>query len=562
MPRQPPRIQALCIGAGRYQYIDTLIDAPKDAETMHNKFEDTPLCKSSLNLNPTSKEDMRKQLQNLADYSYGRPPQVTFTFYAGHGCQLTSGPLAMLPCNFKAAEEETKMEEGTFTLDELLDILYESHSTLNEIPVVFVMDACRDSIQGRSLALEAAEPRRPARTSIFCSCSRGQLASDESSFFQDLLDPEHGIFAINQRLIDGLMFALEQSRAVSGQLARSFSLEDVPKKFCIKEDKTAKSDVDQIESAGRRGIETSQQQTSPDAAIVAAYSPRAREEIEHLQSSLLQVIKGALNSFAAGTSPGKAMFMFLALFLHYKETEFSEAWLISCLHALLLQGEKGVSMMINDNLMNHRITSSSLKQWIAECCPRIDQNKLVFAALDFSVRTELQRCLNSNPDMARREREEWVANVANVCYTNDFSVQAAMDMANEYLSSRLAGREGEGLRALLSIQVFERIVETGSYVVFMRMSPLASACLSQFLAEQVRKRLHGNEGADQVFRTWISSSGWLSSISEHRELRQYLDEDEEKRLIEILCSVGQLQHFVDLTTLEGQGEKLTRRLCL
>eukprot|EP00960_Hanusia_phi_P029668 748089-Hanusia_phi.AAC.1 len=564
--RRRVRVQAICFGAGDYKNVDKLVDAPKDARTLHAKIEATEHCRCILALDPQSKEEMRRQLAELADACYTATPEITIVFFAGHGCQLTTGPLAMFPCDFTSSEDVEKMEGELFTLNDLLQVLRESHSKDHDIPVLFIMDACRKAVPGHSIRMEAAETYHEERTTVVCSCSRAQLAEDESSFFKDLLDPLQGLFAVNMPLRDALLFVLRRSRTRT-QWGRSFSLEDVPERFCINHDPTCGADRMEMLRAIRRLFEWSEPKTSTcppktstcpppaDKVIVAAYSPRAKEEAENLKSELLAVIEGALKGLQADTSEQKFCCLFLSLFLRYEETKFASEDIQNELLTTAKNNPGRFLKHLEPDLRAKEITSASFSAWIHDRCPQVAPAKLIFAALDFSVRREMDRMLQFDPDRARREREEWDANVTSVGYTDKVEFEDAMKLAEQHLRLKLFGEPGEERTSWLSVGILDKVVETGSYVVFMETTSLVSACLSQFLADQVRTRIGGRGAGGELFRTWMSSSGWLSSTCEYRELRQSVDKEEEEKLIQDLKRVGQLAEFVDWKTLQRGGER-------
>ena len=139
-PRKVQRARALVIGNGRYAYLGTLPNPPRDAQAIAAKLRSYGI-EVDLHLNL----DRSGLVRALAEFqSRATGSDVNLLFYAGHGLQV-GGINFIVPVDMQAeAANMGTVKLNTVSLDDALDYLPASTR------VVF-LDACRDNPISRTL---------------------------------------------------------------------------------------------------------------------------------------------------------------------------------------------------------------------------------------------------------------------------------------------------------------------------------------------------------------------------------------------------------------------------
>ena len=555
------RVEALCIGADAYTHIAPLVEAVNDACRMHRELQDSPGCSSFLLANPTTRQSMLDMLSSLARACQTNQSELVLVLYAGHAIQLSSGESAMLTCDVVRPEVSEETRGSRVTVGDVLSAMAAGAENVEGLPpLLVIMDASRDEAQGR----KRIEPERTDRTrrmlaSLVLSCSRGQRAADESAFLRDLLDREHGMFARNMRLRQAIEHAMLESRRTE-QVAVSFCTELIPEGLCIRPEPTVARDIQQIQQAARRVVSAGPTSPGPAAEVAAGYSPAAAGTgADAFRSSILSLLQESLGSLLEESPRLRVCSMFVLVFLRYEGTRYgtqatrgyyqtrSYRWL----------GPELIKA-VNDDMGRNEIRSEELEQWVQATYGTSTRSKTAVAAIDFAVREEIRRSLSHMPEEAMSELRLWERDVRlQDFYGGDMSEEEALDRAEEYLRDKLTADQDGRLRPLLAVHVLSRVVETGSFVTFLKMTRLSCACLSVALAKRVRAAL-GEEREEEEegrFRTWVSSSGWVFGSHEHGELEERLETEEAEQLRALLAGVGgDDEGFVAWRKLEGGGE--------
>eukprot|EP00960_Hanusia_phi_P003902 114829-Hanusia_phi.AAC.1 len=549
-----PCIKALCIGVDDYQHLKPLENAVSDARRMQLELEISG-CPSSFLKIPT-RQAMTESLSSLSSDCSKTPPKLVLVFFAGHGIQLHNGETAMLPCDIARAEEAKDTRMTMMTVADLWKALDQVASGNSKPPpLLLIIDACRDPVQG----LERTEPNlnnRNMRTtlSLILSCKRGQQASDESAFLKDLLDVELGMFAQNQKLTQAIDHAVRISRTREQQVI-TLCTEHIPDGLCIRSDPTVARDIGQMIEAGRQVAAASNRQQEPTGGpasgsrpqadqgmeMVAAYSVApAQTGADMFRRSLLGVVKESLASLLDESPRWNVCSIFLLVFLRYEGTTYSTKAIRGYFDGLAKKmiGPKLIRR-VGEFFANGNIRSEMLEQWVRETYGDIDQTKMVVAAIDFAVQQETTRSLADKPEEWRDEIDLWKMEVnlsdffSSARNHSGITEEDALDKAEEYLKEKITDDQA----ATLAIHVLSRVVETGSCVAFLKTTRLGSVCLSVMLGRRVREALRG-EREEHVFRTWVSSSGWVYGSHEHGELEERLDKEKVEELRATLDAVG------------------------
>eukprot|EP00960_Hanusia_phi_P073512 768029-Hanusia_phi.AAC.2 len=436
-------------------------------------------------------------------------------------------------------------------IEDLLEALWKgAGSDLKDFPpVLVIIDACRTPVQG----LETNEPdksnaTRRIRLSLCLSCSRSQEAPDESDFLKDLLDDELGMFAQNRRLRDAMDHAVRQS-FTREEHAIDLNTALIPHGFCIRVDQTVAADIQHIQQGARQLILASNSldrdgsatlSSSPDQEMVAAHSYAPAQTVDGMfQRNLLDLVQESLDSILREISQWKICSTFLLVFLRYTRTMYD-----SKATQIYFQGvsKKNIGpeliRVVGDAMVQSKICSEELEQWLKTNFTGIivERNMMALAAIYFTVQKETITSLASRPEVAINEIKSWERGARFLDFFHrSIGLEEALDIAEEYLRTQF----NASLQPipLLAVHVLSRVVETGSCVAFLKMTRLSAACLSVVLARRVRETLRGDREED-VFRTWVSSSGWVYGSHEHGELDERLKEEQVDQLRSALEAVG------------------------
>ncbi|EKX34931.1 hypothetical protein GUITHDRAFT_146844 [Guillardia theta CCMP2712] len=567
------RIKTLCIGIDAYEHISTLDNAIRDATDVHNQLESSPGCQATLLVNPSTRTAITSQISSLVRDRKTRGLELILVFFAGHGMQLSKGDIALLTSDIVRAEESEETKQSMITVADMLEALRDGAAQNSDRipPLLVIIDACRNSKRSAWMGMERLEHEGSSliqrmRVSLCLSCSRGQQASDESAFLEDLLDSEQGMFAQNRRLKLAIEYAVRMSydreQGKYGQYARTLCTELIPDKLCLRNDKTVAADLQQI----RMGVESliqseGMQPDSTDSGVqvVAAYSPAAtRTGADVFRESLLQLVRKSLFSLQDKGPRWKICSMFLLVFLSNKGTTYKKQGDRGFFHAFAKQmvGPELIKT-VGKAMVADEIWSEKLERWIRERYGEIDRKKMVTAAIDFTVREEIRSSLRHMEEEANAEIKWWTRNdyLADHYSKGEKEQEEALDLAEEYLKDKITADQEGRLSPLLAVHVLSRVVETGSCVAFLKMTRLSSACMSVMLAKSVREVLGGN-GKEGLFRTWISSSGWLSGPREYGEMEERMEAKEVEMLRTLLLTVGGgVSKFIDWKKLEQPDRK-------
>eukprot|EP00960_Hanusia_phi_P068228 766791-Hanusia_phi.AAC.3 len=561
-------VKALCVGADTYRSIPTLHKAVSDARNVHEQVQSSPGCASTLLTNPRTRQEITDMLSSLSRECRTNPPQLLLVFFAGHGIQLSNGEIAMLMCDIIRAEESEEARRSMLTVGDLQEAV-EAAAGSNVArfpPLLVIIDACRNSVHG----VERIEPSWSSRgrmsLSLCLSCSRGQEAKDESEFLTDLLDKELGMFAQNRPLRQAIDHAVNMSRH-RDQKARTLCTEYILDGFCIRRNGVVAVDIGRISEGGKYLTMGSARQQEPASGratdsgaqeeIVGAYSHAPAETgADVFRSSLLGLVQESLAGMLEETPRWRVCSMFLLVFLRYEDTAYDSQATRGYFHghARTLIGPELIRL-VGQSLSETEVWSEELKQWVRKRDEEIEGEKMVVAAIDFSVRKELNRVLADKPEEARSEIKWWERAVGLAgFYHGSITQEQALDKAEEYLRKKIiADQEGKP-SPLLAVHVLSQVVETGSCVAFLKVTRLSGACLAVMLARRVREALHGHR-EEGLFRTWVSSSGWMYGTLEHGELNERIDEGEVKKLYAVLAAVGEDEtKFIAWRELERAGE--------
>ncbi|EKX36371.1 hypothetical protein GUITHDRAFT_117482 [Guillardia theta CCMP2712] len=541
------RVKALCIGADAYTHIAPLVEAVKDARRMHRELEDSSGCSSSFLANPTTRQSMLDMLSSLAMDCQTKRPELMLVFYAGHAIQLSSGEIAMLTCDVVRPEVSEETRGSRVTVGDVLSAMAAGAENVEALPpLIVIIDACRDEVQGRErIESEITNRTRSMKVSLFLSCSRGQRADDESAFLRDLLDKEDGMFARNMRLKQAIQHAMLESRRRE-QVAVSFCTELIPEDLCIRPEPTVLRDIQQIQQGARRVAESSRRLEDPTAGptspgpaaeVVAGYSPAAAGTgADAFRSSILGLLQESLGSLLEESPRWRVCSMFVLVFLRYEGTRYGTQ-VTRRYYQTRSKKRLGPDLIraVNGHMSRNEIRSEELEQWVQETYGTSTRSKTAVAAIDFAVREEIRRSLSHMPEEARSELRLWEEDVRlRDFYEGDMTEEAALNEAEGYLKNKMTADQDGRLSPLLAVHVLSRVVETGSFVTFLKMTRLSCACLSVALAKRVR----------------VAGQGY----HEHGELEERLEKEEAEQLRALLAGVGgDEEGFVAMSKLEGGG---------
>lgn len=137
LPRQGPRVKALCLGINKYDHLEDLANCEQDAKAMAGKIENLAgeQCTAEVytGIGLKDKAAMREKVLNfVATIDKKAPPRVVIVSYSGHAIQ-DGASILMVPSG-ASAEPDALKQEG-FSHDELFKIL---HDEIHQVSTVRV----------------------------------------------------------------------------------------------------------------------------------------------------------------------------------------------------------------------------------------------------------------------------------------------------------------------------------------------------------------------------------------------------------------------------------------
>eukprot|EP00960_Hanusia_phi_P050480 760254-Hanusia_phi.AAC.3 len=423
------------------------------------------------------------------------------------------------------------MEDYTVSITQIFDIIKKFENGLkqpsesgNSVSFLVIVDACRSTEE-----LKVAErliPQHPVvdvlpRSWCLCfTCSNGEKAKDESEFFQQMLNEQEGMFALNKSLQHVVLDCARRSKRDS-QSAVPINAQDVPE-FCLVEDEESCRESIKIQGAMARVS----QELTPSTALddvsnqadiaVAAYSPaQVRDFREH--------VKALLRDFLSNTHLEEPSWrlcsLFLLAFLRDKETVFSSKSVLEYYRSMTADIGPELIDDVNKMLAEGEITSAKFQEWRTRKMLDIPSEKLCVAVLHFTVTEEIRKIIENEREAGvkiklweRRGLGEGSS------YTESVSWQEALNRMERYFKNDLIYEGGTNI--LFAGYVLKKAIETGSYVLVLRMTEMQSICFFRFLLESgwrsgSGKEADGQEKEEKIhFTTFISSSGWWIRYNE------------------------------------------------
>jgi hypothetical protein len=213
------RAAVLCIGLGKYEHLQCLPNAQRDARALCERVNELPRCRAKLLVDLTDRKAIQRGIRNFLKEPglQKMPTETVYINYSGHGMQK-AGTVYMLPedadldpaCDPDA--EFLPLRDIFKYCREDLDMLARDLDPPRQVTFVLVVDACRVAEMDQAALSSSLEPpaaSAPKKWALCFSCSRNATASDgpqgaHSPFAQELLDEKVGIFAAGVPLKGGL----------------------------------------------------------------------------------------------------------------------------------------------------------------------------------------------------------------------------------------------------------------------------------------------------------------------------------------------------------------------
>ncbi|MFN6096673.1 MAG: caspase domain-containing protein [Dolichospermum sp.] len=213
------RAAVLCIGLGKYEHLQCLPNAQRDARALCERVNELPRCRAKLLVDIPDRKAIQRGIRNFLKEPglQKMPTETVYINYSGHGMQK-AGTVYMLPedadldpaCDPDA--EFLPLRDIFKYCREDLDMLARDLDPPRQVTFVLVVDACRVAGMDQAALSSSLEPpaaSAPKKWALCFSCSRKANASDcpqgaHSPFAQELLDEKVGIFAAGVPLKGGL----------------------------------------------------------------------------------------------------------------------------------------------------------------------------------------------------------------------------------------------------------------------------------------------------------------------------------------------------------------------
>ncbi|EKX42516.1 hypothetical protein GUITHDRAFT_111492 [Guillardia theta CCMP2712] len=508
------RVFGLCMGLSEYDgEFQPLAAAEKDAMKLHQTLCSFKNCHSALCSNPRTLEDMKGFLRsNLTSLEEACPEQVLF-FFAGHAIfEPTCKDQLLVPTALEAVRSlsSTQLLESMLSITELFRQFrdFERNVALGTPRVLVIVDACREKVECKkeNLRAESDFQGMPTFWTLVQTCSNGQVAFDDSAFFQAFLDPCEGMFACNQSLQRALLQCCSSTNTNNPKCVLT-NVQNIPEDFCVISDgkdlRVVMSSVIETQKAARYVTSNASWRTDASGAdtCVLAYSAqdsvlirqRASQALKHFVSKKEQDIPRW--SFCS---------MVIMLFLQYDDTRFSSKTMLGHLLAKVKNGNVGPELCedIQEYLRHGRITSPSFEAWKEQSGLNFQDNKLLIAILDFTVTKEIRKVM-PDPQEQRDALLIWEIRVVK-CYKSSTSWEKGMDLIEEHLRHVTVIDDGED--NLFYCQVLEKAADAGSFAMILKMTKLSSVFLSCCLLEY---NMQHNVSELDGLSAWVSSTGWI-----------------------------------------------------
>eukprot|EP00960_Hanusia_phi_P035679 751859-Hanusia_phi.AAC.2 len=543
---EAPRVFGLCIGANDYvQKGWDLRNAVRDAETLHQRLRSTSRSWSILKKNPQSSSHLKRFLRKGLSSLGQSPPELVIVFFAGHGMKVGRAMEdVLLPCDVETLVSEDEIRDYAVSVNEIFDLMKTFENDLKQrglgnksVSFLVIVDACRSGDKLREAkSLLPQEPVKNVLPRFWClcfTCSNGEKADDESEFFQQFVAEEEGIFACNRSLQETVMDCANRSKTEE-QSAVCINPQVLPK-FCLVEDGELSREIMKIQEGISRGSINVTSSTEHDRTsckeqdtLVFAYSS---EPIEHFRGHVRTLLRDFLSNLKEVQPRWRLCSLFLLAFLRDQETRFSSIFMMS--HYKRISVEIGPELIkrVNTMLQRGKISSAKFDAWKSKKrLSDISQEKLCISVLHFTVAEEIRRNIKEENE-AEDAIELWETEGLDDgnSYKASVSMEEALDTMERHLSNETCFyEENKYSETLFAGYLLNKAIETGSFVLVMRMTEFQSICFFRFLLELGRMgRAGGQEGhreRNAYFNTFISSSGWLIRHTEFKTDWRRMDE--------------------------------------
>ncbi|EKX41056.1 hypothetical protein GUITHDRAFT_112792 [Guillardia theta CCMP2712] len=178
-----------------------------------------------LNLDVQNTADLGRFLRSgFKDLSRDSPQQVIL-FYAGHGAQLPTGEVYMIPgdCSNDDLSSLGSIDICALSISSALRFWSEAFKKDSKARLLIIFDACRKIIENFPVkaGYNVEQPSKPTEDiqlkqwALYMTCPSGSKTFDDSEFMKYLMHDIKGVFGINNELKEVLDHAANHCENVS-----------------------------------------------------------------------------------------------------------------------------------------------------------------------------------------------------------------------------------------------------------------------------------------------------------------------------------------------------------
>eukprot|EP00960_Hanusia_phi_P050553 760284-Hanusia_phi.AAC.3 len=566
---EAPKVVSLCIGVDEYENANyRLASCVQEATQFSAAITRSSRSCSSIIENAGSKSELIMFIRESLRCFDQACPEVVMIFLACR-CVTIEDETFFAPCKFKFdSKGKGEVDDYALSMNKLFSLLkeFEGRSRFedkNLIPIttfVVIADTFSHMEIHRSPLQRPGSESVPTSWCLSFSCRKVQLEfrNFNSPFFGSIMDVNEGIFGINKKIRESLMYCAANTSG-RDHFVEIINSKQISQDLCLHSSNEPKHHAEIISQAVANVVESmstsnsscTSQLHSESMVLLASCSSHQEFNLEEVlkvsKECLIHMLEDSPHEWTMITS-------FLFGFFWSKDTTCSSVCSKSyykCFGSTLRQAD---FENINDDLFSYRIFSPAFDAWLISTNVKIPNDKLCIALIDFTAMNLLRKM-----DQAKL-LQSWKERIMVECYSIGTTLKQALDYIEEFLRELIHSDQGKSI--LLNGYALKDLSEVNNKsLIILKISEVESYFFALiFMQDSTKTRSDIRLRPWANFRTWVCSSGWMISGERVQEDWRVRNENWASSLrasFERLLEIQMHQDWISFAQAFGSGRNIT-----